>query len=223
MSCEYAQLADTMNTSGTESFKLSLAGLGHRFGRQKLFSDLNLEVESPVSLCVAGRNGSGKSTLLRILAGMMEPTRGKVTWSRGNTVLDRAGLRNHLGFISPDVRLYGELTLMENLQFFARLRHVSHARSDLDSCLDEYGLAGHGHKLLATLSSGQKQRAKYIASTIHRPAILMLDEPTSNLDRSGREAVASVVQAQRERGILVVATNEEEEYEFGDHIVQLVD
>jgi ABC-type protease/lipase transport system fused ATPase/permease subunit len=51
----------------------------------------------------------------------------------------------------------------------------------------------------------------------------MLDEPTSNLDRSGREAVASVVQAQRERGILVVATNEEEEYEFGDHIVQLVD
>jgi heme exporter protein A len=212
-----------MSPRDSRSFGLSLAGLGHRFGRQKLFSDLNLQVESPVSLCVAGRNGSGKSTLLRILAGIMDPTRGKVTWSHGDTVLDRAALRNHLGFISPDVHLYGELTLLENLQFFARLRRVSHTASDLTAHLEQYGLAGHEHKLLATLSSGQKQRAKYIVSTIHKPPILMLDEPTSNLDRSGREAVATVVQTQRDRGILVIATNEEEEYKFGDHLVQLVD
>ena len=223
MSREHSQLANAMNSPGAASFNLNLTDLGHRFGKQKLFSNLTLSIESPVSLCVAGPNGSGKSTLLRILAGMMEPTRGKLTWSQGDTILDRAALRNHLGFISPDVHLYGELTLMENLQFFARLRRVSHASSDLVSHLDQYGLAGHGHKLLATLSSGQKQRAKYIVSTIHKPAILMLDEPTSNLDRSGREAVARVVQAQRSRGILVIATNEEEEYKFGDHIVQLVD
>jgi len=119
--------------------------------------------------------------------------------------------------------LYGELTLLENLQFFARLRGVSHSADHMDPHLEQYGLADHKHKLLATLSSGQKQRAKYIASTIHEPAILMLDEPTANLDRSGRDAVARVVEMQRGRGILVVATNEEEEYKFGDHLVQLVD
>ena len=160
--------------------------------------------------------------MLRILAGVLEPTAGGATWTVNGKKLGRMDLRTHLGFISPDIHLYGELTLLENLTFFARLRGLSCSLPDLQARMERFGLADGGNKLLATLSSGQKQRAKYIAQTIHEPIILMLDEPTANLDRTGREAVAQLVDAQRSRGLLVVATNEEEEYEFGDHLIRLV-
>jgi heme exporter protein A len=195
--------------------------VGHRFGRQRLFSDLDFALAGTQSICVAGPNGSGKSTLMRILAGLLHPSFGNVVWQEEGRTLDREGWHRRLGFVSPDVHLYGELTLLENLRFFARLRGQDLPALRLDARLDRFGLGGEGNKLYATLSSGQKQRVRYLAALLHDPPVLLLDEPTAYLDRDGRTLVAEVVREHRERGILVLATNEEEEYELADRTIRI--
>ena len=203
-------------------FAIACEGVGHRFGRQRLFADLNFRVEQPGSVCIAGPNGSGKSTLLKIMVGLLQPERGRVVASEGARTLSPSELRARLGLVSPDLRLYAELTAVENLVFFARLRRQPAQRGTMIDRLAEVGLDAHAEKRTDQLSSGQRQRLKYLAATLHRPWLLLLDEPTSNLDADGRDYVASVVEYQRKNGILIVATNEEEEYAFGDRLVRLV-
>lgn len=195
--------------------------VGHRFGRQKLFAGIEFSLRGCGSLCVAGPNGSGKSTFMRILAGLLEPAAGRVSWSSGGKLLDRQQRHQSLGFVSPDLHLYGELTVLENLRFFARLRGVPADEKSLSVPLERFGLSAHAHQPYATLSSGQKQRLKYIWALLHAPTVLFLDEPTANLDVEGRTLVADVVEQQKRAGLLVVATNEEEEYRFGDTVVRL--
>ena len=201
--------------------KLVCEDLAHRFGPEKLFADLNFTVEQPGSVCVAGANGSGKSTLLRILVGLLRPARGRVCLMAGERELPVREARRYLGLVAPDLHLYGELTAMENLEFFGRLRGVAVTPEMLMTKLDGVGLADHAHKQSRQLSSGQRQRLKYLVAMLHRPPLLLLDEPTANLDDAGRHFVQEVVDRQRREGILIVATNETEEYAFGDQVVRL--
>ncbi len=97
-------------------------GLSKAFGDRVLFKNLNFRVESGQCLVVTGRNGSGKTTLLRIIAGLVRPTRGRVLICDENGVMDRSRLRRNLGIVAPDLVLYDELTALENLVLFARLR-----------------------------------------------------------------------------------------------------
>lgn len=200
---------------------LSCERVGHGFGRQRLFSGISFTLQGQGSLCVAGPNGSGKSTLLHILAGILEPRTGQVTWSSGGRALARLERHQCLGWVSPELQLYGELTVLENLRFFARLRRLRESETCLQGLVDRFDLAGERHKPYSALSSGQKQRLKYVAALLHSPAVLLLDEPTANLDRAGRELVAQVAKEQSQHGLLVVATNEEEEYRFGETLVRL--
>jgi heme exporter protein A len=203
------------------SLELACDAVGHHFGRQRLFADVSFALSTPGSVCVAGPNGSGKSTLLRILAGLIEPARGRVTWRAGGRDLPRGERFPRLGFVSPDLHLYGELTVLENVRFFARARHLQGRDERWRELLVKFGLGAEGHKPYAALSSGLKQRAKFACAVLHDPAVLLLDEPTANLDRTGRDLIAGVMRAQSERGLLVIATNEEEEYQFGESLVRL--
>ena len=195
--------------------------VGHGFGRRRLFADVNFTLSGKGSVCIAGPNGSGKSTLLRILAGITEPLSGKVTWRTGTGTLTRLERHRSLGFLSPDLHLYGELTVLENVRFFARVRHETGSAERWLDHLSRFGLAEERDKPYAALSSGLKQRAKFACALLHEPPVLFLDEPTTNLDREGRELAAGLMQAQSERGLLILATNEEEEYRFGQNRVRL--
>lgn len=191
------------------------SGVGHRFGRQQLFSDIHLTLTRGASVCVAGPNGSGKSTLLRILAGLLEPASGTVQWRAHGQVLKGAQQFRSLGWVSPDVQLYQELTVLENVSFFARLRNIPGHADHWTAYLESFALAPERNKYYAALSSGLKQRARLACALLHEPRALFLDEPTSNLDRTGKELVARLIEAQIARGLLIMATNEEEEYRFG--------
>jgi heme exporter protein A len=197
-------------------------GLGHRFGGNRLFVDVTFDLVQPGSVVIAGPNGSGKSTFLKILMGFVQPTKGRVRVLVQDRELSPAEMRSRLGLVSPDLQLYGELTTLENLVFFARLRGLDVQPQAWQERLVRVGLADFGHNRVGTLSSGQRQRLKYLVATMHDPALLLLDEPTANLDDAGREMVAAIVERQRSRGLLVVATNEKEEYAFGDRVVRLV-
>jgi heme exporter protein A len=205
------------------SYELVCEGVGHRFGRRKLFADIDLQLGGTGSICITGPNGSGKSTFLKLLVGLLAPTRGRVIWTAEGNVLAAPQVRTRLGFVSPDLQLYSELSARENLTFFARLRRVPQPDRDWSPALAEVGLEGRADETVGNFSSGQRQRMKYLVATLHDPPFLLLDEPSSNLDSAGRDLVERVVSRQRQRGLLIVATNDREEYRFGDRVVSLVE
>jgi len=195
--------------------------LGKWFGTRKIFDRVDLYLEEKGSLVVTGKNGSGKTTLLKILCGLLRPTKGEVLINFGERNLTREESRNLLGLVMPDLELYGELTALENLLFLSRIRGLSLSRGELKKRVDQVGLAGREDDLVFSFSSGMRQRLKYALALLFEPRVLLLDEPTANLDEEGISLVDRVVARQKERGILILATNEKADLKYGDQVIQL--
>jgi heme exporter protein A len=192
--------------------RLSAEGLAKRYGRRVLFRDVDFDLGPGDSLAVTGANGAGKSTLLQIVAGVRTPTAGAVRlWLEGEEVEpEERPLRT--GFVAPYLQLYDAFTAVENLGFIARARRLPEAGARIATVLDRVGLGRRGDDLLRTYSSGMKQRARLAAALLAAPSLLLLDEPTSNLDAPGRAVVEEVARSHREAGgILLVATNVDHE------------
>lgn len=188
--------------------QLDVDGVGHRFGRLVLFRRLSFTLADGCSLAVTGANGSGKSTLLRILAGVLTPTAGTVTLTVNGHPVPREERPLCTGLVAPYFNVYDGLTARENLEFLAEARQLSRAAIRIEAALDRVGLSGRIDDLVGTYSSGMKQRVKYAAALLAQPPLLLLDEPSANLDTAGLEMVEVVMQEQREAGgLLVVATN----------------
>ena len=203
------------------SVSVSLNEVSQRFGRRLIFSNVSEGVGAGEVLVIAGPNGSGKSTLLRIIAGLLQPTGGTAVVALGGSRLDRIQRRPYLGYSAPDLTLYRELSGSENLLLFGRLRGLTLSRERLSELLEKVRLKGRGRDYVANYSSGMRQRLKYAFALLHEPPILLLDEPTANLDAEGAEMARSVVEEQRNRGLAVVATNEAREVSWGDRVVTL--
>ncbi len=176
------------------------------FNRRVIFEKISFSLSMNQTLLITGRNGSGKSTLVKILSDVLTPSAGKVSISVDG--LEQAKHWNrHIGFVSPYLQLYDEFTAAENLQRSWNIRGLTH-RINPDELLDFLGLLHRKDDQVRTYSSGMKQRVKYLLALAHRPPILILDEPTSHLDVEGIGVVQEIMRLQRERGILVVATND---------------
>jgi heme exporter protein A len=200
---------------------LRVEQVGKRFGGRTIFQGLQAEACEGEVLVVTGPNGSGKSTLLGILAGLIRPSRGRVVWLEDGKELGFEFRRRELGWVAPDLALYQELTARENLRFFARVRGMNDVEREIDPLLGQVGLERRGDDLVRTYSSGMRQRLKYAFALMGGPRALLLDEPTANLDAQGVAMVDAVIRTQRERGLLVLATNEARETEYGDHCLRL--
>ncbi|MCC6443854.1 MAG: ABC transporter ATP-binding protein [Armatimonadetes bacterium] len=203
---------------------LELKGIAKAYSGRVLFQNVSVRIEAGRSLAVTGRNGSGKSTLLKIIAGLVRPSRGEAVFTLDGKIIPPGERNRHLGMVSPDLVLYDELTALENLQFAARVRGLKWSDRDLRERLEAVGLEKRAHRLNAgAFSSGMKQRLKYAFALLHRPGMLLLDEPTSNLDEAGIAMVEGVIARQKEHGILVVATNDAGELRYGDDILRLAE
>jgi heme exporter protein A len=224
-STEYVRASDEgMKSSAPPELSIRLDKIGHHFGTRRVFRGIDFEVASGQVCTVTGPNGSGKSTLLRIIAGLLAASEGNVSVTVNGREQSPGDRRNYLGYVSPDLTLYRELTAAENLQFFAQLRGVALTREDLIERLTQVGLRGRGRDLVGTYSSGMRQRLKYAFALLANPPILLLDEPTANLDVSGIAIVEAIVAAQRNRaggGLTILATNEPRELEWGDMTVRV--
>jgi heme exporter protein A len=192
-------------------------GVGKRFASRSALAAVSGELRPGRVLVVAGPNGAGKSTLLNILAGMLRPSRGDVAYHAAAGPLPRARWFEVLGMAAPDMSVYEELSAVENLRFFARLRGLHLAEAALAALLEELGLAAREQRRpVATYSSGMKQRVKLAQAVLHEPPVLLLDEPSSNLDADGHEVVAGLVRRFRERSAVAVATNDPREMGWAD-------
>jgi heme exporter protein A len=187
--------------------RISARGLRMAFNRRTIFAGIDFSVSHGETLLVAGRNGSGKSTLVKILCGLLTPTGGKVEMV-GKGPLDEHARRGCIGLVAPYLQVYDEFSALENMRLTTALRGLPSDDSVHRSLLERVALDVRRTDPVRGFSSGMKQRLKYALALSHRPAVLVLDEPMANLDADGITVVRALMEEQRGRGILVVATND---------------
>jgi ABC-2 type transport system ATP-binding protein len=155
-----------------------------------------------------GPNGSGKSTTIRILCGLLHPTSGSAEVAGFDVVRSPEQIRRRIGYMSQKFSLYNDLTVIENLNFYAGLYNVvgSQLQERIAWALEMAGLTGRENSLTATLSGGWKQRLALGCAVLHRPPIIFLDEPTSGVDPVSRRRFWELIQELSAEGVTVFVT-----------------
>jgi ABC-2 type transport system ATP-binding protein len=172
---------------------LRVSGLSRRYGELQALADVGFEVERGEVLAVLGPNGAGKTTLLSIIAGIQEPDAGTVSREA-----------REVGWAPQQPALYSKLTVVENLELFARLEGVAEPAAAVARMLEQSGLAGRAEDLVGRLSGGNRQRVNVAIALIADPPVLALDEPSASLDPAQRERLWEFVGGLTAEGTAVV-------------------
>ena len=204
-----------------QSISLQAQQLKKSYNRRVIFSDVNFSLRESNSLAIVGRNGSGKSTLLKILAGVLSSSEGETVVTCNGSRVKPADMFQYIGFVAPYLQLYEEFSALENLEIFKKIRCLDVPETYPVSLLEKVNLEHRKHDLVRTYSSGMKQRLKFAFALLHRPPILLLDEPSSNLDVEGIASVYQIVEEQKKQGIVVIATNDPEEMRLCEQSIDL--
>lgn len=202
--------------------KITVRNLQKKFNLRQVIRDINFELQDVDSAVITGPNGSGKTTLVKMICGLMSPSNGSVEFFDGEKKLERDEANQQIGLVGPYLQLYKDLTANENLHFFAKARYGSVDKNRIKKLLEMTGLKGRGSDELKTYSSGMLQRVKYIAALYHQPQVLILDEPTANLDESGKNIVYQIIEDQKKDNVVIIATNEVEEIALAAQRVEIV-
>ncbi len=205
------------------NYSVEAIDLNKTFGRRLIFKNLNFKIQNEGILGISGANGSGKSTLVKIIAGINSPTNGKIVHQENGKEIIAEKLHNYIGFVSPYLVLYEEFSAWENLNYFAEIRRVKFNKEKIDDLLNEFLIYNRKDDLVKTYSSGMKQRLKFIFALMHSPKLLILDEPTSNLDEEGKESVYRIVENEGKSNIIIIASNEKSDLQYCSKILKLED
>jgi len=195
---------------------LTLDGLTVRYGPRTAVANLDLAVGRGEVVGLLGANGSGKSTTLSACAGLVRPAAGAVALLGLSPTRNALAYRRHLGLVPQEPAVYEELSGRENLAFFGRLYGLAGAelKRRLAEALHFVRLADRADDLAATYSGGMVRRLNLACALLHKPALLLLDEPTVGLDVASREAIADCLALLREAGTaLLYATHHLDEAE----------
>ncbi len=203
------------------SVQLQLENIRKEFSRRIIFDKINFTLTNGESIAITGINGSGKSTLVKIIAGILSPTRGAVTLTVEGKEVKLEQYHNYVGFVAPYIQMYDEFSAYENLKFFARIRGKKFDTGYVDNMLDRILLYSRRNDAVRTYSSGMKQRLKYAFALLHKPEILIFDEPRANLDRHGIATVYSIMEENKPECILILATNDQEDLSYAETILNL--
>lgn len=176
------------------------------FGEMDALRGLNLHVQRGEFLTILGPNGAGKTTLLRILATLLVPTSGSIVIDGLRLESDGVEIRKRVGFVSHKPLVYGNLSAWENLRFFGRLHNVPHLEDRVTELLGLVGLYGRRDDLARTLSRGMQHRLSLARAIIHRPSLLLLDEPYTGLDQAAIRMLQGLLQDIRTDNHTVVMT-----------------
>lgn len=196
------------------NYSLEVSQLTKYFGRRLIFSNLNFRFVDNGIYGISGPNGSGKSTLVKILAGIIGANKGKVRHSINGKEIIEENIHNHIGFVSPYLVLYEEFSAEENLLMFAKIRGVEYNKQKVDYLFEKFLLLKRKDDFVKTYSSGMKQRLKFIFALMHSPKLIILDEPTSNLDDEGKNSVYEIIREEGKKNIVLIASNEKNDLEL---------
>ncbi len=207
----------------TDEAALSVAGLRRDYGERTALDGVGFELGRGETLLVLGPNGAGKTTLLRILATLLRPSGGAVRALGCSLPGEAWKLRGQIGFLGHEPLLYRDLSGRENLRFHARLHGL---RGDAEErriveLLAAVGMERRAEQRVAELSAGMRQRLAICRCVLHEPALLLLDEPDSNLDAEGRELARTLIGPDTGRTRVIVSHDPERFEAEADQVLRL--
>jgi ABC-type multidrug transport system ATPase subunit len=201
--------------------KISLTDAGRRFNQEWIFKNFTFEFNSKGKYAILGPNGSGKSTLLSVISGSLAPSEGSISYYAGAEVpVDK--IYQHMSYAAPYLDLVEEFTLQETIDFHFKFKKF-HPAVNAAGLLDLLGLAKAQDKPLKYFSSGMKQRTKLALACCTDNPILILDEPTSNLDLQGISWYHGLISRFTAEKLVFVGSNQESEYSFCDNLIKITD
>ena len=192
--------------AGVQAPAIEVRGLNKHFGARHVVNDVSLTVERGQIFGFLGPNGSGKTTCIRMLCGLLTPDSGTGTCLGFDIVRESAKIKRQVGYMTQRFSFWEDLSVRENLDFFARLYQVPERERAVDEALDHLGLAKTSGQLAGTLSGGWKQRLALAACLLHEPQLLLLDEPTAGVDPSARRDFWEELHRLAARGISVLVS-----------------
>jgi ABC-2 type transport system ATP-binding protein len=211
--------------SGSTPAAIVTEGLGRDYGSVRALDALDLDVPVGALVGLLGPNGAGKTTAMLLLATLLRPTRGSARVLGHDVVVARGPVRRGLGLVFQETSVDGLLTVEENLRFAARLAGLggSGMREAVAAAIERAGLGPRARQPARQLSGGWRRLLDVARATLHRPALLILDEPTVGLDPEHRELIWTILAAERrERGVTVLfSTHYLAEAEPADRVVLL--
>jgi heme exporter protein A len=191
-----------MNEPGFD--RLSVVDVARYFGRRKALTQVTLTCESGEIVGLLGPNGAGKSTLLNILATLLSPSKGTITYGDRQAGDGGAEIRASIGMLGHDLFLYPELTARENLTFFAQLYGLPDVPRVVGHALEQSGLAARADDFVSGFSRGMRQRVALERALLHDPRLILLDEPFTGLDQASAAALVSRLRNRQQAGCLIV-------------------
>ena len=202
--------------------QITATGLGKRFQRDWIFRGLTRAFRPGSATAVLGPNGAGKSTLLNTVSGQLLPTEGELSYSLGGRPVAVEDVPQHLAYAAPYLELLEELTLFELLQFHTKFKPLRPGIS-FDKLIELMYLEKSRQQLVREFSSGMKQRLKLALALYADAPLLLLDEPTTNLDATGVAWFLEHVAATRAGRTVLLSSNVAAEYAFCDEVLLVTD
>lgn len=198
-----------MPADGPAVKQVTLRGIFKDYGTKRALSDVSLTLHAGHVTALLGENGAGKSTLLGVLAMQIRPTRGTLLFDGQDVAtLDGMWLRQQLSLLSHEPRCYADLSARENLHFFSKLYDhgstESQRHTQVGELLARVGLSHAADRPSRTFSRGMVQRLALARAILHKPTVLLLDEPYTGLDQEGVRLLSSIIAEERARGAMIV-------------------
>ena len=185
---------------------ISVTDLRREFGSVTALDGVDLDVDGPRIVGVAGPNGAGKTTLIRVLLGLLSPTAGSSKVRATDSLSLKAEDRERIGYMSQDEAVYRDLTVRENVDFFARLYRVADRATAVDRAISFVGLSDRADDRVSDLSGGMIRRTSLACALVHDPDVLILDEPTVGLDPQLRATMWDAFRERRDDGALILVS-----------------
>ena len=201
---------------------IDLKGAGRRFNQEWIFRNFSYQFKMGEKYAILGPNGSGKSTLLSVILGNLSPSEGTIDYQNEGKAIREDEIYQYISFAAPYLDLIEEFSLQETIDFHFQFKGFQEGM-DAAQVLHRLGLAKSQDKPLKYFSSGMKQRTKLALACCSDTPILLLDEPTSNLDVQGINWYHQLIGDYAQNRLVVVCSNQEVEYSFCDHFIQVTD
>ena len=201
---------------------INLQNAGKRFNREWIYRGVTLALSSGNAYAITGPNGSGKSTLLQAIGGMLQLSEGRIDYAVGSKQLAAEEVYQQVTFCAPYLDVIEEMTLLEFLNFHHQFKPFLPALS-VKGIVNEIGLENAATKQIRYYSSGMKQRVKLAQAIYSDAALVLLDEPCSNLDARGIELYHSLIQKYCKDRLVIVCSNDTVEYSFCNEVISILD